>query len=143
MTRKSANTAKPSAFEAQVLKASKLAANDELASALGAVVRKRLAKPKPVALQPYQQRTAEALSASTPSPTRRRSARRRGRFQSYTPTTTPDFSRAGTFRHYMIALIRRHTDTSSAEAEHATNSEFAGKKLDFGWAASNNYITFD
>src|SRR6478752_5601698 len=108
--------AKASAFEAHVTKAAKLAPVSDLAEALGSVVLVR-SHAKAVA---HIQRVVSAAPAARP--TRRASPRRIGRAKAYTPTTAYNNSRSGTFRHYMIELIRAHRDTASAEAAHAVCS---------------------
>lgn len=135
----------PNAFEKAVRQASAKADASAIAAALGALVAERLrvAVARPVA-------TARPMPSTTPTLpraalNRRSTGRRRGRMQRYTPTAKVDISRIGTFRHYMLRVIREHTDTWSAEQAHARceNSKFAKNRLDFGWAAAEGFITFD
>lgn len=128
-------------LEAQVRKLAKGAKAKPLASALGALVRKRLAKPQPVipmARFPIPQ------AAPTPATPRRAPVRRRkGRTQDYSLTGKRNFTRTGTWTHYMLDTILDHTDTWSAERAHALAGEYIGKRLDFSWAAKERYITLD
>lgn len=146
------------ALAAHVKKVAKSADTKALADALGDLVLKRLhtkaianinAKlgglsiPKGMTSEEAQRK----LGVGTPEPkakVTRRSTRRRGRNQAYVPTSKPDISRLGTFRHYMLQTIRRHKCTWDAEAEHANcdNPKFAKNRLDFSWAASEGYIDF-
>lgn len=84
---------------------------------------------------------AEALKSL---PRKARSTRRRGRNQNYVSTGKTDISRLGTFRHYMIRLVREHSCTWDAERAHAVcdNPKFAKNRLDFAWMAAEGYIEF-
>jgi hypothetical protein len=130
-------------FAATVQAARKAADGKAIAAALGALVKAKVRKPAP----PRQSFASRVHNAQAALPTigKRRSARRLGKFQRYTPTSKPDYSRPGTFRTYMIATIRAHTDTHSANQAHALcdTPAFAKNRLDFNWAADNGYITFD
>jgi len=139
-SRKSSSKAKPTSFADRVKAHAAKSSTDELAKALGDVAVARLKakqhKPKLYALIPVLDKVKAV---------KRRSARRLGKFQRYHATSKPDYSRPGTFRTYMIATIRAHTDTHSANAAHALCEEpsFAKNRLDFNWAADNGYIEFD
>lgn len=82
--------------------------------------------------------TARAAARSV-----RRASRRSGRNVRYEVTTKWNDARRGTFRHYMLETIRRHTCSWDADADHAKceNPKFAKNRLDYSWAASNGYIT--
>ena len=131
---------------AHVAKARKAAPDKELASALGDLLLARLHKR---AVQGIQ-RILDSAPRSSPPPSQqqrgvpraRRSPRRLGRIRFYTPTAKVDVSRLGTFRHYMLSVIRKHGDTRSADAEHAQcdNPKFSKNRLDYNWAADNGYI---
>lgn len=118
----------------------------ELAEALGKLVKRRTAKPRTVSVgkdgrpKPY---VGQSPSASGSAP--RAKPRRIGKTRRYIKTNKLDMSRVGTFRRYMISIIRAHTDTASANAYHATcdNPKFAKNKLDFNWAVDNGYITWE
>jgi hypothetical protein len=128
--------AQKQSFAVAIAKHAKSARKDDLARAVGDIVKARLRKPKPQAPKTY---------TPVPLPKPRKSPRRLGKFRSYTPTAKPDYSRPGTFRTYMISTIRAHTNTRAANEAHAlcTEPAFAKNKLDFNWAADNGYITFD
>lgn len=143
-------------LERDVRKAAKGADVGALATQLGKLVAARLSKRqkavqaaasmgRPDLLYSAADRAAaQSVMAEATFPRRKRSLRRRGRTQSYVATTKVDTSRLGTFRHYMLKLIREHSDTWSAERAHATceNPKFAKNRLDFSWAASEGYIDF-
>jgi stage V sporulation protein SpoVS len=133
--------AKPDPFTAHVLAASAKSSAKPIAKALGALVAARLRKRQRTTQQTY--RAAPVLDTVKAVKTRR-SARRRGRNQHYRVTAKVDISRLGTFRHYMLATIRKHEWTWNAETEHADcdNPKFAKNKLDFSWAAAEGYIEF-
>lgn len=138
------------AFERHVRSASGKSSTSAIASALGKLVSAKLKRrasdrtASPTSLQRARLQGGSTPLAPRPQP-KRRSPRRLGRNRAYAPTTKPDTSRLGTFRHYMIALMRRHSNTRAAELEHAEcdNPKFSKNKLDFNWAADNGYITFE
>lgn len=116
---------------------------DDLADALGELVKRRLCKPQP---QPMSMSPSAAHQAYRQQRAAQRAKPRRvGKLQRYTVTGKWNDARFGTFRHYMIRTIIAHTDTRAADAAHATcdNPKFAKNKLDFRWAADNGYITLD
>ena len=123
-----------------------------LSEALGALVRNRLSKPrrfkaslKTPTQWPPERSPERIVREALTEAQRRRRPRRVGVRKPYSKTTKLDFSRTGTFRHYMLALIRRHSNTWDANREHATcdNPKFAKNKLDFNWAADNGYINWE
>ena len=141
------------AFTKAVTAASRKSSSKAIASALGELVKARLKshqRPKPEAFRmtTLPDGTRRAVPPDTDTlakvafPRRRRSLRRRGRNQSYRVTAKVDISRLGTFRHYMLTTIRKHTSTWDAENEHegCDNPKFAKNKLDFSWAAAEGYI---
>lgn len=133
------------ALQTHVRRCAKAAPNKEIAEALGKLVKARLSKPKPRRLvAEYTSFDLARDAIRTAPPKVRRSARRRGRNQSYRATGKPDISRLGTFRHYMLQVICRHESTWAAESEHALcdNPKFAKNRLDFSWAAAEGYIEF-
>lgn len=133
---------KVDAFTASVTKARKAADAKAIASALGdlVLVRRHAKVARPTS---FVDRVHNAQSAY-PTIGKRRSARRIGRVKAYTPTTKPDYSRPGTFRHYMIKTIREHSNTLAANDAHSTCTEpsYAKNRLDFNWAADNGYINW-
>lgn len=152
---------KQSTLERQVKALAKTASVTDIAEALGDLVVKRMEKPKKLAADPHPEGRYGAYYAKPESrsifddetATRRassakhvRGGRRRGRIQSYTPTDKRNDARWNTWRHYMIDVVLRHKSTLSAETDHetnCTNPKFAKNRLDFGWCASNGFITFD
>lgn len=139
--------AKPNPFAAHVAKLSAKADRKALGKAVGALTKARLTKrtaPKPERIDDPARTEARALVADI-AKRQRRSPRRLGRYRAYTPTQKPDVSRLGTFRHYMLSVIRKHSDTNAANTEHSAcdNPSWAKNKLDFNWAADNGYITFN
>lgn len=154
-----AKAIKPEQFAEYVASVAAKADRSELSTTLGKLVAKRLEKQSIAAVAAQLRRypssfsgdtagTLAAMDASTSygdlAKRKRRSARRIGRAKAYTPTNRTDVSRIGTFRHYMIATIRRHNNTADAEREHATcdNPKFAKNRLDFNWAADNGFINW-
>ena len=153
MPRAKASKPKGDAFTTYVSAIAAKADPSELSTTLGKLVSARLRK-RSVAEVARQLRreagprsdtwgTEAALDASLArSVTKRRRARRIGRAKPYTPTTKVDISRLGTFRHYMIQTIRKHSNTADAEREHneCDNPKFSKNRLDFNWAADNGFI---
>lgn len=132
-----------------VRKTVKAAPRDDIEAALKALVAERLRK--------SSQRT-QRIPASTPQDpllffpqrakplsSKRRSPRKLGRIRFYTPTDKVDVSRLGTWRHHMISVIRRHTNTRDAQLENTNhdNPKFASQRLDFNWAADNGFINWN
>lgn len=67
----------------------------------------------------------------------------RGAERSYTVVKgTENKARPDSWRHHMTTMIVSHTDTASAKAAHAKSKKFSGNKLDFNWAATNQFIKF-
>lgn len=128
-------------------KASRKSTAKAIAKPLAALVKARLRTRAERPPEPFKKLIGH-LNARTgkfePLAKPRRAPIRRGRVKAYTPTAKVDISRLGTFRHYMLATIRAHSNTLAAEEAHAScdDPKFAGKKLDFGWAAAEGYITF-
>lgn len=140
-------------FEVGVRKAAKAAPVADITEALGNLVLKRqhskavvrinaklggLAIPKGMMLSEAVQK----LGGSPP--TKQRRSPRRIKFRMYEATSKTDISRSGTFRRYMLATIRKHSNTASAAREHELCDvpEFAKNKLDFNWAADNGFINW-
>lgn len=143
---------KPDAFTAYVNKVAKQADSAALATSLGALTKLRLGSRSKRQVADTMRAEAKpqrgwdlAKPPSEHNERQRRSPRRLGRYRAYTPTAKPDVSRLGTFRHYMLSTIRKHSDTVAANNEHADcdRADWASKKLDFNWAADNGYITLN
>jgi hypothetical protein len=129
----------PKQLESHVKSMAKSADTKALKAALGALVNKRLAKPKPVVNVDFAFTPSRTvISRAAP---KARSSRKRGRIQAYTPTGKANYARWGTWRHHMIDVVCKHHDTLSAEEENA-QSDFAKNRLDFSWCAANGYIDF-
>jgi hypothetical protein len=131
-------------FTRAVTKASKASAkssSEEIGVALGRLVSKRLQKRSEQTVRTAQ---VSEWRYDPIVPQRRRRTVRRGRNQPYRSTTKVDISRLGTFRRYMLSVIRRHNNTWDAMAEHekCDNERWAKNKLDFAWAAAEGYIDF-
>lgn len=133
---------------ALVAKAAKSAPCDAIASAVGKLVSKRLAKPKERSFAGQAGRgdrdgTPAFMDPSTGASKRshRRSGFAKGsRARAYTKGKAND-ARPGTFRWTMLHVMHQHSDTRSAELAHAdSDSQYKNKKLDFTWAAANGYI---
>jgi hypothetical protein len=134
------------AFEAAVRAASGKADAKAIAAALGKLVKAKLAsRQRPT--QPSPAIPPRTFAPAAPTTTARNSLRRRsvrrGKNQRYAATGKVDISRLGTYRHYMLRVIREHDNTWAAEAAHAQcdNPKFAKNRLDFGWAAAEGFIT--
>lgn len=134
------------ALQTHVRRCAKTAPKAELAMALGALVKARLRKPvvDEVGKRTFNITRITGVAGVDRAKPQRRSARRRGRNQAYIPTSKVDVSRLGTFRHYMLKVIREHSHTWEAETAHAKcdNPKFAKNRLDFSWAAAEGYIQF-
>ncbi len=132
--------AKPQGFAAAVEALGKAMPVDALGKALGALVNKRLVKP----VAPVPTPTPIPTPTRRPVPTGTRRRARRIHFKAYSATGKRNDARPGTFRHYMINVIRGASNTSEAQRVHilCDNAKFAGNKLDFNWTADNGYITF-
>lgn len=153
-------------LNSQVKALVKQAPAKELAEALGDLVLKRLrdakvreldavvrrcpaptptAWPDPYPDRPDRQAPAPMSPSRARSTPRARGGRRRGRIQNYEVTGKRNDARWGTWRHYMINMVLKHTSTLSAEIDHETNCDnpkFAKNRLDFGWCAANGFINF-
>lgn len=145
----------PTKLETHISKSIRQAPSQTIGEKLSALVMARLTRRQrttqrtltqqrdPFQLTPEQRMMhGTSLPATGSSTATRRRARRIGRNKAYMPTSKVDVSRLGTFRHYMIATIRKHHSTRAAELEHqgCTDPKFAKNRLDFNWAADNGFI---
>lgn len=94
-------------------------------------------KPAPASAAPVKAGT----SKSAPKAAKAAGAPRGGD-RVYSATKKPVEAREGTWRHYMLTMIRSAVSTSAANAAHAKSKQFSGNKLDFNWSAREGYIVF-
>jgi len=66
----------------------------------------------------------------------------RGADRGYTKGSTAITANPDSWRHHMLTVICKHTNTAKAKAAHEKSGKFSGNKLDFNWAAAQGYINW-
>jgi hypothetical protein len=66
----------------------------------------------------------------------------RGVDRDYTVGKTEVKANPDSWRHHMLTVIRKHTNTAKAKAAHEKSGKFSSNKLDFNWAAAQGYIVW-
>lgn len=84
-----------------------------------------------------------AKPAATKAPkAEKNKAPARGADRDYTRGKTEIKANPESWRHHMITIICKNTNTAKAKAAHAKSGKFSNNKLDFNWAAANGYINW-
>lgn len=96
---------------------------------------------KAVADQPKADAKGKSAKPAAPKAAKNKQPAR-GADRDYAKGKTAITAKPDSWRHHMLTVIQKHTNTAKAKAAHEKSGKFSGNKLDFNWAAAQGYIAW-